>query len=107
MLVTVKQAADHLRLDDYGDEIADLTLKIEAASEIILGYVEQEEADYPEDSNGDSTVPKTLQVAVLLLLGDMHRHRDSDMPNYKDKAFLPSAVRSLLFQSKTWGLEDD
>ena len=103
MLVTVKQAADHLRIDDYADEISDLTLKIEAASEIVLGYIEQTEEDYPEDSNGESTVPKALQAATLLLVGDMHRYRDSNMPNYKDEAHLPPAVRALLFQSKTWG----
>ena len=107
LLVTIKQAADHLKIDDFADEIADLTLKINAASEIVLDYVEQEESDYPEDSNGDSTVPATLQAATLLLVGDMHRHRDSEMPTYKTEAYLPSAVRAILFSKKTWGIEDE
>ena len=106
MLVTVKQAADHLRIDNYADEISDLTLKIEAASEIVLNYVEQEEDDYEEDSNGDSTVPKTLQAATLLLVGDMHRHRDTELPKYTE-ATLPPAVRALLHPLKTWGLSDE
>lgn len=106
MLLTVKQAADHLRIDDYADEVADLTLKIEAASEIVLGYVERTEEDYQEDSSGDSTVPKILQSAVLLLVGDMYRHRDTEMKEYNGAA-LPPAVRAILYPLKTFGVEDE
>ena len=105
MLVTVKQAADHLKIDDYADEISDLTIKIIAASEVVLNYIERELTDYEDDSDGNSTVPKTLQAATLLLVGDMHRHRDSEMPTYSE-AYLPPAVRALLYPLKTWGNDE-
>lgn len=106
MLVSFKEASDHLRLDETIAEKSDLTLKIKAASAIVLNYVEMEADDFL-DSSDDETydVPDDMKAAILLLIGDMHRYRDSGAPTYSE-ATLPSAVRAILYPLKTWGLDD-
>lgn len=107
MLVTRRQAADHLRIDDIASEVEDLDLKIFAASAVVLDYVEMTEEDFSDsDSDGELNIPYQLKAATLLLLGDMHRYRDAGSPVYSE-AFLPSSVRSLLYPLKTWGLSSD
>jgi len=125
MIVTRAQAAAHLRIDDSTDEAADLDLKIQAASAIVLDYIEwtpdryvaateinELDSDYEIDSDwdedwdsdwlGDEDYLFTLKAATLLLVGDMHRYRDGGSPNYTE-AFLPPAVRALLYPVKSWG----
>ena len=120
MIVTRQQAMDHLRIDDATDEADDLDLKILAASAVVLDYIEQDTEDYADESTSDSDSssdssgstggsttydwPYQVQAAVLLLVGDMHRHRDSNIPKYSE-ATLPSAVRALLYPIKTFGLD--
>lgn len=107
MLVTRQQAADHLRIDDPAAEADDLDLKIMAASEIVLDYVEMDIDDFSDsDSDGELEIPFSMQAAVLLLVGDMHRYRDAGSKGYTD-ATLPGAVRALLYSLKTWGIESD
>lgn len=124
MIVTREQAADHLRIDDATPEADDLDLKILAASGIVLDYIERDASYYevtPDDDDyyyasgptaddtGDPTYsfPYQLQMAVLLLVGDMHRHRDTGNFQYKwQDAQLPQAVRALLYPLKSWGLSD-
>ena len=132
MIVTLQQAADHLRIDDTTDEANDLNLKIMAASAVVLDYIEwshdryaaaleidELDSDYEIDSDwdedwdsdwlGDEDHLYTLQAATLLLLGGMHRYRDESNPNYGAEATLPPVVRALLYPIKTFGivLEDD
>lgn len=106
MIVSIEEAAEHLRIDDYSVEEADLTLKIMAASAIVLDYVEQLEEDFA-DYEGIPDYPYQMKAATLILLGDLHRHRDSESPAMRDGATLPSAVRALLYPLKTWGLTDE
>jgi len=125
MIVTRTEAAAHLRIDDSTDEAADLDLKIQAASAVVLDYIEWTpdryvaaneiddlDSDYEIDSDwdddwdsdwlGDEDYLDTLKFATLLLLGDMHRYRDGGSPNYGE-ATLPSPVRALLYPIKSWG----
>lgn len=124
MIVTRQQAMDHLRIDDATAEADDLDLKIYAASAVVLDCIEQTAAYYEVDessddssSNSDSDSssndtdgnseydwPYQIQAAVLLLVGDLHRHRDSEMPRYSE-ATLPPAVRALIYPLKSFGLE--
>jgi hypothetical protein len=104
MLVTVEQAAAHLRVDDYTDEVNDLTLKIQAASGVVLDYLEMTIDDFGDSDSDGREVPHSIQAATLLLIGDMHRYRDSGAPTYSE-ALLPPVVRALLYPLKTWGLE--
>ncbi len=104
MIVTRQQAADHLRIDSPTDEADDLDLKIYAASAVALDYIEMDEDDFETDSDSDYVYPYQLQAAVLLLVGDMHKHRDAESPAYTE-AMLPSTVRALLYPLKTFGIE--
>ena len=107
MLVTRQQAADHLRIDDATAEADDLDLKILAASAVVLDYLEMDMEDFGDsDSDGEVEIPYQVQAAVLLLVGDMHRHRDTGSPDYTE-ATLPSTVRALLYPLKTWGMSSD
>lgn len=106
MLVTRQQAADHLRIDDATDEADDLDLKIMAASEIVLDYLEMTIDDFGDSDSDGREIPYAIQAATLLLVGDMHRYRDSGAPTYTE-ALLPPPVRSLLYPLKTWGISSD
>lgn len=86
MLVSLRQARDHLRIDTEDDE-NDLELKIKASSIAIINYLGLETAekyidfdsfgDVEFDSNGDPEgVPQPIQSAVLLILGDLYADRD-------------------------------
>lgn len=104
MLVTRQQAADHLRIDDATAEADDLDLKILAASAVVLDYVEMSAEDFEgSDSDGEPEYPYVLQAATLLIVGDLHRHRDAGSSAYGD-AYLPAPVRRILLPLKTWGL---
>ncbi len=118
MLVSLAQASRHLRRDTSDDD-ADLTLKIKAASAVVMGllgsaatFLDSEGnvpmADEPGiadsdgellDSNGDEIadgdeipvgVPEHVQQATLLLIGDYYAGRDSG------SAGFPPAVMALL-----------
>jgi hypothetical protein len=104
MLVTRQQAADHLRIDDSAPEANDLDLKIHAASGVVLDYLEMTIDDFGDSDSDGREVPYAIQAATLLMIGDMHRYRDSGAPTYSE-AMLPPVVRALLYPLKTWGLE--
>lgn len=81
MLVSLEQASAHLRRDTDDDD-ADLTLKIQAASQAVINYVDDlnflDSSGEPEyDSSGDIVgVPQPLQAATLLILGDLYSDRE-------------------------------
>lgn len=107
MFVTRQQAMEHLRIDDGTAESYDIDLKILAASAVVMDYVEMDDEDfYDSDSEGIPEYPYQLQAATLLLVGDMHRYRNSEIPMYNE-AYLPAAVRALLYPLKTWGLSSE
>lgn len=80
MLVSLTQASDHLRRDTTDDN-ADLTLKIEAASDLVLRIITDhsfiESSGFPfEDSAGNyPEVPRAIQMAVLILVGQFYADR--------------------------------
>ena len=107
MLVTRQQAADHLRIDNVDAEADALDLLVQAASAVVLDYIEMELAEFGDsDSDGEVEVPEHVKAATLLLVGDMHRHRDGSSPSYTE-ATLPPSVRALLYPLKTWGFDSD
>ena len=106
MLVTVAQAAAHLRIDDYTDEENDITLKIQAAAGVVLDYLEMVIDDFGDSDSDGREIPAQVQQATLLLIGDMHGYRGSGSPDYNE-ALLPPVVRALLYPLKTWGLSSD
>lgn len=116
-IVTRQQAIDHLRIDEYSEEADDLDLKILAASAVVLEYIETTESDYIDSDSGDSdsgssggseatyTYPYQIQAAVLLLLGDMYRHRSTDGTKTYTENGLPFVIKALLSTKNTFGIE--
>ena len=107
MLVSLEQASSHLRRDTSEDDL-DLMLKIEAASAAVINYLKDgadfldsaDEVDF--DSAGDPIgVPKEVQQAVLLLVGNFYRDRDGETPEGWDPFYLPRAVVALLYPLRT------
>lgn len=92
MLVSLEQASAHLRRDTDDDD-ADLTIKIEAASQAVLNYIAPvdflDSAGEPDfDSAGDPVgVPAPIQSAVLLIVGDLYT--DRDMQNFREGGTAP------------------
>lgn len=107
-LVTVSQARAHLRSDTEDDD-ADLALKIEAASELVVDYLgdyvyaEFDSAGVVLDSNGDPTgVTPRVQSATLITVANMYRERDGSQEYSVDPQFgygyaLPKGAMALLY----------
>lgn len=107
MLVTLQQASDHLRRDTTDDD-ADLTLKIKAASRLVMNYLGVGAASFTDsagdifvDSHGDAIgIPEDVQIATLMMTGYLFRERDCDDEKAFEQGFLPKAVTALLFPIK-------
>jgi len=94
-LVTYEEARDHLRLDSDDDQ-GDVELKIEAASEAVLNYLDHPDAYF--DSAGEiiaENIPALVKKSVLYLTGVLYRDRDGGGDDWGDGK-LPGAVIGLL-----------
>jgi hypothetical protein len=113
MLVTLEQAKAHLRVTHAYDD-ADIELKIHAASAAIIEYLKEEGADPFLDSSGEvlmtgdsppePDVPRNVQQATLLLVGDFFKNReptpDDVVPAQYGYGYLPRAVVALLYMRR-------
>jgi hypothetical protein len=115
MLVTLEQAKLHLRVDT-DDEDEDITLKIEAASAAVLGYIGDAQYDFL-DTGGDplnldelteQPAIRALHVArqaTLLMVGEFYRNREPSatdvVPERFGYGYLPRAVVALLAPYRT------
>lgn len=112
-LVSLTQASEHLRRDTTDDD-ADLDLKIEAASEVVLNYLKDSPAvtfintdgEVEEDTAGNPVgVPRAIQIAVLMLVGIFYRDREGQSGNSTTRAsasdwqtgYLPPAITAVLY----------
>lgn len=101
-LVTVQEAAKHLRIDDAElddvDFLIDLQEKVDIASVLVLRYVNLPPDSYIDSSGTAYGVPYHLRAAVLIYTGILFKHRDgtSDEPYVYGK--IPIAVSSILVQ---------
>lgn len=104
MLVSLTQASDHLRRDTTDDD-SDLTLKIEAASAIVAGYIDTgagsflDTAGDPDyDTSGDPiNVPRDVQAATLLVLGNLYMSREGGTGSeFRPPDPMSQAVISIL-----------
>jgi hypothetical protein len=80
-LVTLDVAKAHLRLTGTTDDV-DVQQKVDAASAIIVDYLQ----DRADDSWDEATAPLPVQMAVLLLVGALWRHRGDDPVDRTDLA---------------------
>jgi hypothetical protein len=102
MLVSLQQASDHLRRDTNADD-NDLTLKVKGASAAVMRFIGEHNlftdsaGDFIEDSSGVAVdVPEDIQVATLLLIGDIYSGRAAgDFAN--GDWFLPGYVMAFLY----------
>jgi len=71
-LITIEQAKQQLRID-FDDQNADLQMKIEQASDIVVDYLKK-----PDHGWTETTVPKSVQAAILLVLTALWDDRNGD-----------------------------
>ena len=112
---TLDEAKSHLRVDnDFED--ADITLKIQGASQMVKNYLKSASPWLPEyDSNDDvvldsndepvlyldstgQPVPKfEVKIATLILVGILYRDRDGEEMSSWQMGYLPAPVTALLY----------
>lgn len=101
MLVTLQEARDHLRSDDTADN-ADLTIKIEAASEAVYSYLGK--PTWPVDSSGHDVIPVRVKQAVLSTVGWLYSEREGQMTSKVQTTgygyTLPQGATALLFDMR-------
>ena len=75
-LITMDQAAAHLRLDLVsGDEReADLSTKMEQATDIVLDYIKNEGSGWDAE-----TVPRPIHAAILITLSALWDDREGEL----------------------------
>lgn len=106
-LVTLAEVKAHVRMDHDLDD-ADLTLKIQGASEIIVSYLKDGALVFLDssgdflaiDSNGNGVVPARVKIATLALVGILARDRDGQEMEKWSHGFLPYSVTSLLYDMR-------
>jgi len=101
-LVTMEEAARHLRLDDLTDPevFQELDHKILIASGLILDYLELTVNPWM-DSNGDPLdVPYKVQGATLIWLGILWKNRDGESDETMEFGFVPKTVSNLLYRTR-------
>lgn len=115
MLVTLREAQDHLRVDTDADA-NDLSLKVMAASGAVMNYLKSSSPyEIEVDSNGDPILDSSgrvipvrdssgktfvrweVKAAVLLMVGYLYRLRDDNENNAFDRGYLPMPVTALLY----------
>ena len=100
-LVTVEEAAAHLRIDYTPD--GDLELKVAAASGAVLAYLKSAtdawilDGELILDGGGAPLLPVQVKQATLLLIGYFHKDRDEDSSGAFQMGYLPAPVMALLY----------
>lgn len=97
-LVTLAQARAHLRSDSTRDD-ADLTLKIQAASEAVLDHLGSGATFLGEDGSVSGDIPAKVQMATLLTIGWLYTERTgehSKAMSAESRDPLPRAAVALL-----------
>lgn len=91
-LVTLVEAKSHLRVM-HDDEDNDITLRMEAATEIVVDYIKQ-----PDNEWTDADAPFLIKAAILLVLADLYENRgDGESPEYgQADGYLTKPVTAIL-----------
>jgi hypothetical protein len=92
--VNADEAQRHLRLGDAVD-LLDLEFKLEQATGIILDYLHRPDEDWIATMTGWTrvTVPRPVQAAVLLQLGELYRFRgDDDSTKAAERGLAPGVA---------------
>lgn len=99
MIVTLAQARAQLQSTHSADD-DDLTLKINAASEAVLTYLQiADEVDIPAGATF------AAQQATLILVAEFYKnreaHQDGEIPAEFGYGYLPRPVVALLYPHRT------
>ena len=73
-IVTLEEAKLHLRVDGSDDD-ADITIKLEAAEESAVNFLNRP-IPWKGTDGMDVPVPASVKAAILLLLGDLYANRE-------------------------------
>lgn len=114
-LVTIEEAAAHLRLPDIlvlsadDRDRDDLELKIEAATDLVLNHIWRDDDDWVDTMIAwtATTVPRQVKAAILVQLGELYRFRGDDPPDTTPKrehGFLSPQVTAYLHRYRTPGI---
>lgn len=102
MLATINQLKTHLRIDDAElqdtEFLYDIQAKCEAASQIVLKYLQLPSDSFLDSSLEPVGVPYYILAAVLIQTGILFKHRDGEMDENLDYGQLPRSVTNLLIQ---------
>jgi len=96
MIVSLQEAKEHLRVDTDAED-DDITLKIQAASNIILDYLKKTEDDYEPGLYGTILTPTSVKMACLILVGILYRDRDGEETKNWNQGYLPFSVTALIY----------
>lgn len=103
-LVTLTQAKAHLRIDHYFED-EDITLKLRAAEEMAIAYLDR--AVYPSQEALDAALAAEtagpdpmvctdmVRAGILLLLGDLYANREETVTG-STATQLPTGARGCL-----------
>lgn len=101
-LVTLEQARAHLRLGTVPplgyDDVADKLLQ---ATAVVWSYLTRPDDDWQAEMAAWTldTVPREVQAAILLQLGELYRFRGDDEVNiapHREHGYLAPGVTALL-----------
>ena len=100
LIVTLDRAKKHLRVTSFAED-DDIYAKLESATAIVIDYIYRDDDDWVETILAwtPSTVPRPIQAAVLVQLGELYRFRGDDLPNespQREHGFLSPAVTAYL-----------
>lgn len=104
-LLTLDAAKQHLRVD-HTDDDADITSKIDEATDIVLGYIKKTIGTLDPDDPSivdwtTDTVPGRIKAAVEIVLSKLYDDRNAGAPdNAVAMGYLPLAVTSLLHRDR-------
>lgn len=91
-LVTLQQAKDQVEASGFTDDDSRILLRVEEASDIILGYLKLSTCPWT-----DRTVPPRIRSAVLLVLSWLYTNRGDDSAAGSP---ISQAVIDLLFRDR-------
>ncbi len=99
-LITLTQAKRHLRIT-YSDEDDAILEKADHASAIVRDYLNRDDLEWTEASNGETPVmsdaPFEVQAAVLMMLDVLWDARGGDDLEYgQADGYLPKPVTAIL-----------
>jgi len=100
-LVSLTAVKAHLRLTGMtldSATSADLVLKIQQATAIVLDYIARPDDDWIAEIEAwtEDTVPPSVQAAILLQVGELYRFRGDEEPPKREHGFLAPHIVALL-----------